>query len=334
MLEFDRNTDPATFNGDNGVNTEVTALWQSLVSDPTDPGYAPEHQPQRLAPGSTTSSRSAKTTPATCTSSTSATARAQAISTGNIPPPDWAKSSASRPGAGDADGRSRLGRADISNPTGAPWASAAIPSPRRLAALTRQYHGDRRALRQAARRRRLGRPQQYVAGDIARRQLHLAERVIDGHGRHAGKQSNGDLKHRDGWIQSPYEDLVFSLTLSNGAVVPGAVVYEGNEGNAFARSDLNFDGDVDADDWPIFRDNNLTNLAGLSGAEQYGRGDLNGNGVNDFYDFRVFKTDFDGANGAGAFTAAFGEVPEPAALALAFGGALSISLVRRRRTRR
>lgn len=42
MLDFDRNSDPATFNGDNGTTTDVSALWQSLVLDSTDPTYLPD----------------------------------------------------------------------------------------------------------------------------------------------------------------------------------------------------------------------------------------------------------------------------------------------------
>jgi glucose/sorbosone dehydrogenase len=39
MLEFDRNTDPSTFNGANGILTDVTALWNALVMDPTTNNY-------------------------------------------------------------------------------------------------------------------------------------------------------------------------------------------------------------------------------------------------------------------------------------------------------
>jgi hypothetical protein len=42
MLEFDRNTPTASYNGSNGANTDVTALWQSLVYDATDPSYMPD----------------------------------------------------------------------------------------------------------------------------------------------------------------------------------------------------------------------------------------------------------------------------------------------------
>ncbi len=39
MLDFNRNTNPATFNGANGTLTDVSSFWNSLISDPTDPGY-------------------------------------------------------------------------------------------------------------------------------------------------------------------------------------------------------------------------------------------------------------------------------------------------------
>ncbi len=39
MLDFDRNTDPASFFATNGTLTEVTALWSTLVVDPTNPNY-------------------------------------------------------------------------------------------------------------------------------------------------------------------------------------------------------------------------------------------------------------------------------------------------------
>lgn len=43
-LDFDRDTDPSTFNANNGVLTDVTSLWKSLVFDPTDPVYPKENR--------------------------------------------------------------------------------------------------------------------------------------------------------------------------------------------------------------------------------------------------------------------------------------------------
>ena len=42
MLDFDRDTPTANYNGNNGTLTDLTALWQSLVYDPTDPSYMPD----------------------------------------------------------------------------------------------------------------------------------------------------------------------------------------------------------------------------------------------------------------------------------------------------
>jgi hypothetical protein len=39
MLDFDRDTDPATFHGTNGTLIDVTSLWSALVIDPTDINY-------------------------------------------------------------------------------------------------------------------------------------------------------------------------------------------------------------------------------------------------------------------------------------------------------
>lgn len=128
-----------------------------------------------------------------------------------------------------------------------------------------------------------------------------------------GTQLN--LSAGGGWIRSPVEDLVLSITLADGGTVAGTVEYVGNGGAAFSRSDLNFDGELTLADWSVFRSFNLTNLAGLSDAEQYGRGDLNGDGQNNFGDFRLFEADYDAVYGGGALAAAVG-VPEPSGLLL------------------
>jgi len=39
MLDFDRNTDPNTFNGTNGTLTDITSFWNSLVIDTNSPTY-------------------------------------------------------------------------------------------------------------------------------------------------------------------------------------------------------------------------------------------------------------------------------------------------------
>ena len=65
--------------------------------------------------------------------------------------------------------------------------------------------------------------------------------------------------------------------------------------------DLNFDNSLTAADWLVFIANSETNLSGLSRAEAYQRGDLNGDGFNNIADFAAFSTAYDAANGGGAF---------------------------------
>src|SRR5690606_11797806 len=134
----------------------------------------------------------------------------------------------------------------------------------------------------------------------------------------AGVLANGQevtLSPGGGWIQSPIEDLVVSL-LNGGNVVAAGVSYVGNGGQPFGRSDLNFDGALSIDDWAIFNAGASTDLSGLSGAERYRLGDLDGDGDNDFEDFRLFKDDFIAANGVGAWESLL-QVPEPATAASA-----------------
>jgi hypothetical protein len=119
-----------------------------------------------------------------------------------------------------------------------------------------------------------------------------------------------------GWLPSPREDVFASLLLGNGSVLNASVSYSGNGGNSFARSDLDFDGTIDVEDWSVFLAKNFTSLAGLSPAQSYASGDLDGDGDNDYADFRLFKIDFNAANGAGAFEAQVLGVPEPGSLRL------------------
>lgn len=57
-------------------------------------------------------------------------------------------------------------------------------------------------------------------------------------------QQGFQLSAADGWVPSPNEDLVLTVTLGNGTVVPASVEFIGNGGVAYVAGDLNFDGDV------------------------------------------------------------------------------------------
>lgn len=97
----------------------------------------------------------------------------------------------------------------------------------------------------------------------------------------------------------------------------------------YGQSDLNHDETIDLADWMIFFDYHLTDLSGLTDQEQADRGDLNGDGLNNYLDFRTFKSDYDVFNGSGAFQAMLRtvSVPEPAScMCLLFTACASVSL--------
>ena len=153
-----------------------------------------------------------------------------------------------------------------------------------------------------------------------------------------GSGNSVDLGN-NAWIQSLTEDLAVEIIYANGSAFrPGqtnaaTVTYLGGPGGggAFDRSDLDFDGDIDAADWPLIRDQLYANISTTSEALAYQAGDLNGDFKADLGDFNVFKTDFDAANGVGAFQAMIASVPEPSSLVMLAFGVLGLSLSRRRK---
>jgi glucose/arabinose dehydrogenase len=147
-----------------------------------------------------------------------------------------------------------------------------------------------------------------------------------GDGGSLGIGQSVELSPGDAWIPSPNEDLRLFVTLGDGSEVEASVVFTGNGESAFPRSDLDFDGDVDENDWPLFIGSNLLNLSGMSLAQAYGHGDLDGDLDNDFDDFLLFEADFDEANGPGAFQEFLNShVPEPNGLLLALLACLHAS---------
>lgn len=80
-------------------------------------------------------------------------------------------------------------------------------------------------------------------------------------------------------------------------------------------ADLNADTIVDIDDWIIFAAYHLADLSTYTPTEQALRGDLDGDGNNDFTDFRLFGDYYDIYQGAGAFAELF-IIPEPSTAAM------------------
>ena len=134
------------------------------------------------------------------------------------------------------------------------------------------------------------------------------------------------------WVQNFTKDLKFTYTDANGIARALTVRYVGTNTPA---ADLNFDGTVDALDWPVFLNGNHRNLSGLSAAQAYHMGDLDGDGDNDIHDFALFREAFEAMHpAAGAFEAMVASyAPEPGSALLLAAGAAGLGLRRRRRAR-
>jgi hypothetical protein len=158
----------------------------------------------------------------------------------------------------------------------------------------------------------------------------------DGGAEDGGTLGSVTFSSGGGWIRSFREDIAITTeALVNGVptiLIPD-IKYVGNGGQPFKRSDLNFDNLINGADWILFRTNNLKTLdPNLSDAETAALGDLNGDGLNNFQDFRLFQADYNAANGAGAFEALAAAVPEPASGLIALAAIGALRLGRRRST--
>lgn len=93
--------------------------------------------------------------------------------------------------------------------------------------------------------------------------------------------------------------------------------------------DLDGDGDVDLDDVAAFVNGLHADLSSLSLDEARRRGDLNGDLVNDYHDFVLFRQAYDLAHGMGATTVAMAGVPEPASLFSALAAGVGVMTFKR-----
>jgi Concanavalin A-like lectin/glucanases superfamily len=122
----------------------------------------------------------------------------------------------------------------------------------------------------------------------------------------------------DAWFRTPVEDLQVNYVLGDGSTGIADVSYVNNNGAPIARSDLNGDGSLTVADWLIFLAGSDQSFAGQSRVQSFMGGDINGDFVNDFRDFRLFQADYIAGHGAAAFAALLnGQVPEPSVLVLA-----------------
>ncbi|HEX3599711.1 MAG TPA: PEP-CTERM sorting domain-containing protein, partial [Lacipirellulaceae bacterium] len=128
------------------------------------------------------------------------------------------------------------------------------------------------------------------------------------------------------WTRSPYQDLVATYVASDGSVGAALVSYTGA---ADSRSDLNGDGVVNAADWSLLLAGSGASFTGQTKIQAHQQGDVDGDLDNDFADFRLFKADYDTANGQGAFNALLQGVPEPSTAALVALGIAGVIFTRR-----
>ncbi len=129
------------------------------------------------------------------------------------------------------------------------------------------------------------------------------------------------------WLKNPTEDLKLEVVLGDGRISQFTVEYINGPAGGFAVGDLNFDGSITALDWPIYNAGRGVDLSGMSAAQAYQLGDLDGDLDNDFMDFLQFKDLFTAANGAGSF-AALVSVPEPTSALLLLLGSVSLLALR------
>lgn len=80
----------------------------------------------------------------------------------------------------------------------------------------------------------------------------------------------------------------------------------------YSRSDLDGNETIDVNDWLVFIANHLADLSGYTPEQRAELGDLDGDGSNDFNDFRLFQQDYNGFHGDGSFQQMLSFVPEPA----------------------
>jgi hypothetical protein len=152
-------------------------------------------------------------------------------------------------------------------------------------------------------------------------------------GGNGGTLSAGEMVNLGNiWQKSQLQDLALVVELADGSTHFGGVTYTaGPGGMAYARSDLNVDGLVNASDWSSFYPNMLSDLSAMSGIQRALAGDLDRDGDVDVTDFVSFKTDYDAANGAGAFNAMVARVPEPSTIAILLATGIAAAFARQRR---
>jgi hypothetical protein len=129
-----------------------------------------------------------------------------------------------------------------------------------------------------------------------------------------GSLSGTSLGLGNAWIPSPYEDVQIQLTLADSRVLTLSAQYTGS---AIALGDFDGSGgNPNAADFAIMMSNMHTSIAATSAVESHPLGDITGDLVVNFDDYRAFRAAFEAVNGAGSFASIGSAVPEPSSVVL------------------
>lgn len=106
----------------------------------------------------------------------------------------------------------------------------------------------------------------------------------------------------------------------------------GNDPDPYPFADLNFDGQLNSDDWTALQSNFGASLASLSEAQRYRLSDLNNDGMHTLDDILTFQITYDEVNGSGTFQAMINGVPEPSSACLLLLAAAALVGIGRKRS--
>ena len=141
-----------------------------------------------------------------------------------------------------------------------------------------------------------------------------------------------DFVYHAGTGVTPQQATILGYNTSDGNTDIGIQPYPSDHRSVVVRysvpscsvfADLNGSCSLSVDDWTQLRTWQLGNLTGLTRAQAYAKGDLNGDFRNDHADFVIFKDTYESANGAGSFATMLASVPEPTAALLAIFASVS-----------
>ena len=138
--------------------------------------------------------------------------------------------------------------------------------------------------------------------------------IAEGHLNAATIAAGSTLSLGTGWAKYFREesDISFEYLDENNDLVE-AIVRFSDDVPQYGIGDFNFDGELDALDWPFVRDNYNSDHSGLTPYAAYTNGDINRDGLTDLRDFLDFKAAYDLHHGDGAFAAMVASIPEPSA---------------------